>query len=52
MIRFKSCPKCGCDVWVAEGRQGWYEVCLACAFVRDHISPAAVEAGAWETSRA
>lgn len=36
MIRFKSCPKCGSDVWVAQGRKAWYEVCLACTFVLRH----------------
>jgi ribosomal protein S27AE len=35
MWRFKSCPKCGGDVFIDRDMSGWYEQCLQCGYIHD-----------------
>jgi ribosomal protein S27AE len=35
MWRFKSCPKCGGDVFIDRDWNGWYEQCLQCGYIHD-----------------
>jgi ribosomal protein S27AE len=35
MWRFKSCPKCGGDVFIDRDMNGWYEQCLQCGYIHD-----------------
>ena len=30
--KFKSCPRCGGDVFMDKDQDGWYEQCLQCAY--------------------
>jgi len=32
MWKFKSCPRCGGDVFIDKDQYGWYEQCLQCAY--------------------
>ena len=29
--KFKSCPRCGGDVFIDQDLNGWYEQCLQCS---------------------
>ncbi|MFC2022247.1 hypothetical protein ACFLTR_03440 [Chloroflexota bacterium] len=31
MWKFKSCPRCGGDVFIDRDLDGWYELCLQCS---------------------
>jgi DNA-directed RNA polymerase subunit M/transcription elongation factor TFIIS len=33
MWRFKSCPKCGGDVYIDKDQYGWFEHCLQCGYI-------------------
>ncbi len=33
--KFKSCHRCGGDVYIAQDSYGWYEQCLQCSFSSD-----------------
>lgn len=33
--KLKSCPRCSGDLFVQRERDGWYEECLMCGFVKD-----------------
>jgi hypothetical protein len=37
--KFKSCPRCGGDLFVYGDMDGWYEECLQCAYERQLKSP-------------
>lgn len=30
--RVKSCPRCGGDIFIDRGLDGWYEQCLQCSY--------------------
>ena len=32
MWKFKSCPRCEGDMFIAKDIYGWYEQCLQCAY--------------------
>jgi len=32
MWKFKSCPRCGGDIFIDRGLDGWYEQCLQCSY--------------------
>ena len=31
--KFKSCPKCGGDLFIDSDYNGWYEQCLQCGYL-------------------
>ena len=33
--KFKSCPRCGGDIFIAKDIDGWYEQCLQCSYQRE-----------------
>lgn len=33
--KLKSCPRCGGDIFIARGVDGWYEQCLQCSYLRE-----------------
>ena len=35
MWKFKSCPRCGGDIFVDSDQHSWYEQCLQCGYLRD-----------------
>jgi DNA-directed RNA polymerase subunit M/transcription elongation factor TFIIS len=35
MWKFRSCPKCGGDLYVDYDLNGWYEQCLQCGYMHD-----------------
>jgi len=35
MWKFKSCPRCGGDIFVDRDPYSWYEQCLQCGYLRD-----------------
>lgn len=35
MWKFRSCPKCGGDLYVDYDLNGWYEECLQCGYMHD-----------------
>jgi len=32
MWKFKSCPKCGGDIFLDSDQYGWFEHCLQCGY--------------------
>ncbi|MFC1985655.1 hypothetical protein ACFLWC_01515 [Chloroflexota bacterium] len=32
MWKFKSCPRCGGDIFITTDLDGWYEQCLQCSY--------------------
>ena len=39
MIRFKHCPRCRGDLYLAEDMFGKYLNCLQCGYLKDVIEP-------------
>ena len=39
MIRFKVCPRCRGDLYLAEDMFGKYLSCLQCGYLKDVIEP-------------
>ena len=39
MWKFKSCPRCGGDIFLDKDKYGWYMECLKCGYQRDLESP-------------
>lgn len=35
MWNFKSCPRCGGDVYIDKSEGKWYQQCLQCGFERE-----------------
>lgn len=35
MWKFKSCPRCGGDLFIERDLNGWYEQCLQCSYKRE-----------------
>ncbi len=35
MWKFKSCPRCEGDIFIASDLDGWYEQCLQCSYRRE-----------------
>ncbi len=33
--KLKGCPRCGGDVYIENGLDEWYEVCLMCSYRRE-----------------
>ena len=33
--KFKSCPRCGGDMFVDRDHYSWYEQCLQCGYLHD-----------------
>ena len=33
MWKFKSCPRCGGDLYIERDYHGWYEECLQCGYI-------------------
>ena len=33
--KFKSCPRCGGDVFLDSDHRNWYEQCVQCGYMRD-----------------
>lgn len=42
MIRFKACPKCHGDLYLAEDIHGQFLNCIQCGYLRD-LSPEAAD---------
>lgn len=37
MWKFKSCPRCGGDIFLDKDMDSWYEQCLQCGYRHDLI---------------
>jgi len=33
--KFRSCPRCGGDVFLDRDVYNWYELCVQCGYIRD-----------------
>ena len=40
--KFKSCPRCGGDIFVERDQDSWHEQCLQCGYLHDILSKAKV----------
>lgn len=41
--KFKSCPRCGGDIFIDKESQGWYEQCLQCGHLRNILGTIKVD---------
>jgi len=35
MWKFRSCPRCGGDIFIERESDDWYEQCLQCGYLHD-----------------